>query len=93
MRNNNYNFVVYSYCGLLHTTKWDGYIKNPLNDQAKRFFFDKMTHRSKYMISELSVTDREKKIKKYPSYAIQWEGMTTDVGHIIQSVRKVDGGH
>ena len=69
MRKNNDDFVVYSYCGLLHTTKWDDYIKNPLNDQATHGFLDKMTHRSKYMISELSETDKEKKINKYPPYA------------------------
>ncbi len=48
-----------------------------------------MTHRSKYMISELSETDREKKINKYPPYAIQWEGMMTDVGLIIKSVEEL----
>ncbi len=45
------------------------------------------------MISELSEKDRETRINKYPPYAIQWEGMTTDVGLIIKSVRRVDGRH
>jgi hypothetical protein len=32
-------FVVCTYCELLHTTKWDEFIKNLLNDKAKRDFF------------------------------------------------------
>jgi hypothetical protein len=93
MTKNDDDFDVYSYCGLLHTTKWDDYITNPLNDKTKRVFLDEMTQRSKYMLSELSEEDRKKRINKYPPYAIQWEGMTTDVGLIIKSVRRVDGRH
>ncbi len=43
MKEKNDNFVVYTYCELLHTTKWDEFIKNPLNDKAKRDFLDEMT--------------------------------------------------
>ncbi len=32
---NNDDFVVYTFCELLHTTKWDDFIKNLLNDKAK----------------------------------------------------------
>ncbi len=43
MKENNDDFVVYTYCKLLHTTKWDEFIKNLLNDKAKRDFLDEMT--------------------------------------------------
>ncbi len=59
MKENNDNFVVYTYCELLHTTKWDEFIENLLNDNAKWDFLDEMTKRSKYMLSEL--TEEEKK--------------------------------
>ncbi len=59
MKENNDNFVIYTYCKLQHTTKWDEFIKNPLNDKAKRDFLDEMTKISKYMILEL--TEEEKK--------------------------------
>ncbi len=39
MKENNGNFVNYTYCKLLHTTKWDEFIKNPLNEKAKQDFF------------------------------------------------------
>ncbi len=58
MKDNNDDFVVYTYCKLLHTTKWDEFIKNLLNNKAKRDFLDEMTKRSKYMLSEL--TEEEK---------------------------------
>ncbi len=61
MKENNDNFVIYTYCKLLHTTKQDEFIKNPLNDKAKRDFLDEMTKRSKYTLSEL--TEEEKKSK------------------------------
>ncbi len=51
MKKNNDNFVLYTYCKLLHTTKWDEFIKNPLNDKTKRDFLDEMTKRSKYTLS------------------------------------------
>jgi hypothetical protein len=41
-----------------------------------------MTKRSKYTLSELSEEEKKTKINKYPPYAIQWEGMTLDVGGI-----------
>jgi hypothetical protein len=46
MKENNDNFVVYTYCKLLHTAKLDEFIKNLLNDKAKRDFLDEMTIRS-----------------------------------------------
>ncbi len=47
MKENNDDFVIYTYCKLLHTTKWDEFIKNLLNDKAKQDFLDEMTERSK----------------------------------------------
>jgi hypothetical protein len=35
MKENNDDFVVYTYCELLHTTNWDEFIKILLNDKAK----------------------------------------------------------
>ncbi len=90
MKENNDDFVVYTYCKLLHTMKWDEFIKNPLNDKAKRDFLDKMTKRSKYTLSKLTEEEKKNKINKYPPYGILWEGMTSDVGGIKGGVRKVD---
>jgi hypothetical protein len=90
MKENNDNFVVYTYCELLHTTKWDEFIKNLLNDKAKWDFLDEMTKRSKYMLLELTEEEKKIKINKYPPYGILWEGMTLDVGGIKGGVRKVD---
>ncbi len=82
MKENNDNFVVYTYCELLHTTKWDDFIKNPLNEKAKWNFLDKMTKRSKCTLLELKEEEKKIKINKYPPYRILWEGMTSDVGGI-----------
>ncbi len=59
MKENNDDFVVYTYCELLHTTKWDEFIKNLLNFKAKQDFLDEMTKRSKHTLSEL--TEEEEK--------------------------------
>jgi hypothetical protein len=90
IKENNDNFVVYTYCEPLHTTKWDEFIKNPLNDKAKRDFLDEMTKRSKYTLSELTEEEKKIKINIYPPYGILWEGMTSDVGGNKGGVRKVD---
>jgi hypothetical protein len=84
------NFDVYNFCELLHTKKWDEFIKNPLNDKAKQNFLDKMTTRSKYNLLDLTEGEKKVKINKYPPYAIQWEGMTSDVGDCKGGFRKVD---
>ncbi len=84
------DYDVYKYCELLNTKKWDNFINNLLNDKAKWDFLDEMTKRSKYTLSELSEKEKKTKINKYPPYAIQWEGMTLDVGGIKKGVRKVD---
>jgi hypothetical protein len=83
-------YDVYKYCELLNTRKWDNFINNPLNDKVKQDFLDEMTKRSKYTLSELSEEEKKPKINEYPPYAIQWEGMTLDVGGIKKGVRKVD---
>jgi hypothetical protein len=49
-----------------------------------------MTKRNKYTLSELSKGEKKIKINKYPPYAIQWEGMTADVGGSKNGVRKID---
>jgi hypothetical protein len=48
-----------------------------------------MTKRSKYTLSELSEEEKKNKINKYPPYAIQWEGMTLDVGGIKKELEKL----
>ncbi len=70
MKENNDGFVVYTYCELLHTTKWDEFIKNLLNDKAKRYFLDEMTKRLKYTLSDLTEEEKKIKINKYPPYGI-----------------------
>ncbi len=42
--------------------EWDEFNKNPLNDKAKRDFLDKMTKRSKYMLSELTEEEKNSKL-------------------------------
>jgi hypothetical protein len=82
MKETKDNFDVYNFCKLLHTKKWDEFIKNPLNDKAKRDCLDKMTKRSKYNLSDLSEEEKKNKMNKYLPCAIQWEGMTLDVRDI-----------
>ena len=84
------DYAAYQYCELLHNEKWDRFVSDPLNDKAKRDFLDVMTRRNKYTLSELSEEEKRIKINDYPPYAIQWEGMTSDVGPIKKSIRKVD---
>jgi hypothetical protein len=84
------NFDNYNYCKLLHTKRWEEFIKNLLNDKTKKEFSDKMTKISEYYLLNLSEEEKKVKIHKYPPYAIQWEGMTSGVGDIKGGVRKVD---
>ncbi len=84
------NFDVYNYCELLHTKRWEEFIKNTLNDKAKRECLDKMTKISEYNLSNLSEEEKKVKINKHPPYAIQWEGIMLDVDDIKGGVRKVD---
>ena len=86
----NDDYVVYKYCELLNNDKWDKFISDPLNDKAKRDFLDFMTKRNKYTLSELSEEESKTKINEYPPYAIQWEGLTVDVGATKNAIRKVD---
>jgi hypothetical protein len=89
--NDNDDYEVYKYCELLNNEKWDKFIGDPLNDKAKRDFLDFMTRRSKYTLSdELTEEETKFQIYDYPPYAIQWEGMTMDVGGTKNAVRKVD---
>lgn len=89
-QNDNDDYVVYQYCELLRNPKWDNFVKDPLNEQAKRDFLDHMTKRSKYTLSELTPEETNDQINDYPPYAIQWESMTVDVGATKNAVRKVD---
>ena len=86
----NDDYVVYKYCELVNNDKWDKFISDPLNDKAKRDFLDFMTKRNKYTLSELSEEETKNKINEYPPYAIQWEGLTVDVGATKNAIRKVD---
>jgi len=86
----NDDYEVNKYCELLNNNKWDKFISDPLNDKAKRDFLDFMTKRSKYTLSELTEEEAKIQINDYPPYAIQWEGMTVDVGKTTNAVRKVD---
>lgn len=88
--NDNDDYEVYQYCELLNNEKWDTFIDDPLNEKAKRYFLDYMTKRSKYKLSELTEEETKFQINDYPPYAIQWDGMTVDVGGTKNAVRKVD---
>ncbi len=83
------NFEVYKYCELLHTQKWDEFINNPLNEKAKQDFIDEMTNRSSFVLSTLSEEEKRIRINKNPPYAITFKGMMSDVGLIINGVRKL----
>ena len=86
----NDDYQIYQYCELLNNEKWDKFIDDPLNEKAKRDFLDFMTKRSKYKLSELTEEETKSQINDYPPYAIQWDGMTVDVGGTKNAVRKVD---
>jgi len=86
----NVDYEVFQYCELLNNDKWDKFIDDLLNEIAKWDFLDHMTKRSKYTLSELIEEETKFQSNDYPSYAIQWEGMTVDVGGTKNAVRRVD---
>jgi hypothetical protein len=53
------DYEAYKYCELLKTKKWDKFISDPLNDEAKQDFLDVMTKRNKYTLSELSEGEKK----------------------------------
>jgi hypothetical protein len=66
------NFDIYNYCKLLHTKRWEEFIKNLLNDKAKREFLDEMTKISEYSLSNLS--EEKKKSKLTNIHLMQFNG-------------------
>jgi hypothetical protein len=44
----NDGYKAYGWCGLLATDKWDTYIKDPLNENARLAFIAKMTNKEEF---------------------------------------------
>ncbi len=71
----------YGCCSLLATDKWNTYIKDPLNENARLAFISKMTNKEKFPENTS------------PPYEIFYESMTVTVGKIEKGGRWVDQRH
>jgi hypothetical protein len=77
----NDDYKAYGWCGLLATDKWDTYIKDPLNENARLAFIAKMTNKEEFPKNTS------------PPYGIFYESMTVTVGKIEKGCRRVDQRH
>jgi hypothetical protein len=77
----NDDYKAYGWCGLLATDKWNTYIKDPLNENARSAFIAKMTNKEEFPE------------KASPPYAILYKSMTVTVGKIEKGCRLVDQRH
>lgn len=86
---------LYGWCDLLDTEEWHIFSKDPLDDNKRARFLDKMTYRSSdYAILDINSPGFESAlVNSYPPYAISYKSMSIDVGDIIKSRRKVDPRH
>jgi hypothetical protein len=66
----NDDYKAFGWCSLLATDKWNTYIKDPLNENARSALIAKMTNKEKW--SE----------NTSPPYGIFYESMTVTVGKI-----------
>jgi hypothetical protein len=77
----NDDYKAYEWCGLLATDKWDKYIKDPLNENARSAFIAKMTNKEEFPENAS------------PPYGIFCKSMTVTVGKIEKGCRRVDQRH
>jgi hypothetical protein len=77
----NDDYKAYGWCGLLATDKWDTYIKESLNENARSAFIAKMTNKEEFPKNAS------------PPYGIFYESMTVTVGKIEKGRRWVDQRH
>ena len=86
---------VYGWCDLLDTDEWHIFSKDPLDDNKRARFLDKMTYRSSdYAILDINSPGFESAlVNSYPPYGISYKSMSIDVGDVIKSRRKVDPRH
>jgi hypothetical protein len=77
----NNDHKAYGWWSLLATDKWNTYIKDPLNDNARLAFILKMTNKEKFPKNTS------------PPYGIFYESMTVTVGKIEKGHRRVDQRH
>ena len=86
---------LYGWCDLLDTEEWHIFSKDPLDDNKRARFLDKMTYRS----SDIAILDinspgfESALVNSYPPYGISYKSMSIDVGDVIKSRRKVDPRH
>ena len=64
----NDDYKAYGWCSLLATDKWNTYIKDPLNENARSAFIAKMTNKEKFPQNTS------------PPYGIFYKSMTVTVG-------------
>ncbi len=74
----NDDYKAYGLCGLLATDKWDTYIKDPLNENARSAFIAKMTSKEEFPENAS------------PPYGTFYGSMPVTVGKIEKGRRRVD---
>jgi len=85
---------VYGWSDLLDTDKWHIFSKDPLDDNKRARFLDKMTYRLSVTNNALLYVNTPEfelaVVNSYPPYGISYKSMSIDVGDVIKSRRKVD---
>jgi len=86
---------LYGWCDLLDTDEWHMFSKDPLDDNKRARFLDKMTYRSSNQaILDINSPGFESAVvNSYPPYAISYKSMSRDVGEVTKSRQKVDPQH
>jgi hypothetical protein len=88
---------LYGWCDLLDTDEWHIFSKDPLDDDKRARFLDRMTCRSSVtnaaILNVCSPEFESAVVNSYPPYGISYKSMSIDVGDIIKSRRKVDPRH
>jgi hypothetical protein len=88
---------LYGWCDLLDTDEWHMFIKDPLDDDKRARFLDRMTYRSSVtnqaILDVMSPCFESAVVNPYPPYGISYKSMSIDVGEVIKSRRKVDPRH
>jgi hypothetical protein len=89
---NGYNDKdVYGWCDLLETDEWHGFSRDPLNDNKRAHFLDRMTYRlDDQEILNTSLDFESALVNANPPYAISYKSMLIDVREVKKSRQKVD---
>jgi len=87
---------LYGWCDLLDTDEWHMFSKDPLDDDKRDRFLDRMTYRlgnQETLDIATSPGFESAVVNSDPPYAISYKSLSTDVGEVIKSRRKVDPRH